>query len=302
MVSSPRALRNYINGAFVDPHGESRADIISPVTGGVVATAPISDAADVDAAYAAASAAFKEWGRTTPATRQKALLDIAGHTRSVRAFLIPGPPDLHLSQSPPEDPRPRGQTIEVGDTEAAPRAREQSHEVVTARRVLNHPEKGHEIRDLRGVQQSPETDDLVGDTLCLERRDDRVELGSLAAQDRCGPSRAARTACNDPLDDRVRLRLDGGEAADRDVASPSVATSRQGLDRDARLRAQRSSHLIGHLEDVSVVAPTRGQGQHRRARTRTEVVAKLAQRGGTGAPPAVDRLMGIADGRHGHWP
>ncbi|HBX82555.1 MAG TPA: gamma-aminobutyraldehyde dehydrogenase, partial [Propionibacteriaceae bacterium] len=59
MVSSPRALRNYINGAFVDPHGESRADIISPVTGGVVATAPISDAADVDAAYAAASAAFK---------------------------------------------------------------------------------------------------------------------------------------------------------------------------------------------------------------------------------------------------
>ncbi|MFZ2166388.1 MAG: aldehyde dehydrogenase family protein, partial [Propionibacteriaceae bacterium] len=77
MVSSPRALRNYINGAFVDPHGESRADIISPVTGGVVATAPISDAADVDAAYAAASAAFKEWGRTTPATRQKALLDIA---------------------------------------------------------------------------------------------------------------------------------------------------------------------------------------------------------------------------------
>lgn len=77
MVSSPRALRNYINGAFVDAHGESRADIISPVTGGVVATAPISDGADVDAAYAAASAAFKEWGRTTPATRQKALLDMA---------------------------------------------------------------------------------------------------------------------------------------------------------------------------------------------------------------------------------
>jgi acyl-CoA reductase-like NAD-dependent aldehyde dehydrogenase len=42
-----------------------------------------STEAEVDAAYAAAKEAFKIWGRSTPSTRQKALLNpVTGLTKS----------------------------------------------------------------------------------------------------------------------------------------------------------------------------------------------------------------------------
>ncbi len=76
-MSSPRALRNFVNGEYRDPEAQATAEIIDPSTAEVVATAPISTAADIDAAYQAASAAFEKWSEVTPAERQKALLKIA---------------------------------------------------------------------------------------------------------------------------------------------------------------------------------------------------------------------------------
>jgi betaine-aldehyde dehydrogenase len=77
-VSSPRALRNFINGEYVDARSEATSEIVNPATGDVVAIAPVSSHADVDAAYHAAAEAFHgEWGRTTPSERQKALLGLA---------------------------------------------------------------------------------------------------------------------------------------------------------------------------------------------------------------------------------
>ena len=72
-----RKLKNVINGQSVDPSNNSYSDLVNPTTGEVFAQAPISSAADVDRAYEAASAAFREWRDTTPSRRQKALLDIA---------------------------------------------------------------------------------------------------------------------------------------------------------------------------------------------------------------------------------
>lgn len=77
MTATPRVLRNFINGAYVDAESDATSDIVNPVTAQVVAKAPVSTAADVDKAYAAADAAFQEWGQTTPSERQKALLDFA---------------------------------------------------------------------------------------------------------------------------------------------------------------------------------------------------------------------------------
>ena len=68
--SSPRVLRNFVDGAYVDAASDVRSDIVSPATGQVVATAPVSSAADVDAAYAAAARAFESWRDTTPSQRQ----------------------------------------------------------------------------------------------------------------------------------------------------------------------------------------------------------------------------------------
>jgi betaine-aldehyde dehydrogenase len=51
--------------------------VVNPATGEAYATAPLSGAADVDAAMAAAAAAFPAWRDETPAARQRALLKIA---------------------------------------------------------------------------------------------------------------------------------------------------------------------------------------------------------------------------------
>jgi betaine-aldehyde dehydrogenase len=72
-----RALRNFINGEFADAADGATSQVINPSTGEAYATAPVSGAADLDAAYGAAAGAFESWGRTTPSERQRALLKIA---------------------------------------------------------------------------------------------------------------------------------------------------------------------------------------------------------------------------------
>lgn len=76
-TSGPRQLRNFVDGEYRDPISDARSDIVDPSTGAVVASAPVSGASDVDAAYAAASKAFETWRDTTPSQRQQALLRIA---------------------------------------------------------------------------------------------------------------------------------------------------------------------------------------------------------------------------------
>ncbi|MEV6521385.1 aminobutyraldehyde dehydrogenase [Longispora sp. NPDC051575] len=71
------ALRNHIDGGYVDPVDGTYADLVDPVTGEVFASAPVSGPADVDLAMAAAARAFGTWRDTTPADRQRALLRIA---------------------------------------------------------------------------------------------------------------------------------------------------------------------------------------------------------------------------------
>jgi aldehyde dehydrogenase (NAD+) len=72
-----QTLQNFINGEFVTPAGTGTLDIVNPTNGEVVATSPISVAADVDLAMTAASNAFKSWKRATPAHRQLLLLKLA---------------------------------------------------------------------------------------------------------------------------------------------------------------------------------------------------------------------------------
>ena len=70
-------LRNFVGGDWVEPRSDRRSDVIDPSTGTVVASAPVSSAADVDAAYRAAATAAETWGETTPSERQQALLRFA---------------------------------------------------------------------------------------------------------------------------------------------------------------------------------------------------------------------------------
>ena len=71
------ALSNFINGAEVPSTSGEISSLTDPSTGKVYATAPNSNAADVDKAMKAASNAFVGWRDSTPSERQRAILKIA---------------------------------------------------------------------------------------------------------------------------------------------------------------------------------------------------------------------------------
>jgi betaine-aldehyde dehydrogenase len=70
-------ISNVIDGQVVPAADGRTSEIIDPRTGEVHDIAALSGALDVDAAYDAATRAFRTWRRTTPAERQKLLLALA---------------------------------------------------------------------------------------------------------------------------------------------------------------------------------------------------------------------------------
>ncbi|MFI6299613.1 gamma-aminobutyraldehyde dehydrogenase [Nonomuraea sp. NPDC050790] len=70
-------LQNFINNEFVDAKSGRFSHVIDPCSGEAYLQAPISGPEDVDAAYAAAAAAFESWGQTTPGERANLLLKVA---------------------------------------------------------------------------------------------------------------------------------------------------------------------------------------------------------------------------------
>jgi betaine-aldehyde dehydrogenase len=71
-------FHNIIDGKPVPASDGRTLDVTDPATGEVYATAPLSGAADVDAAYRSARRAFDEgWRDTTPSERMNALLAMA---------------------------------------------------------------------------------------------------------------------------------------------------------------------------------------------------------------------------------
>jgi 1-pyrroline dehydrogenase len=70
-------LQNFINGTFVDAHGQGHLDVVNPADGTTVAVSPVSDQVDVDAAFGAARDAFTSWKKATPGERQRLLLKLA---------------------------------------------------------------------------------------------------------------------------------------------------------------------------------------------------------------------------------
>jgi len=76
-VSEKKAFHNIIDGKVQPSSSGTMMDIVNPSTGEVYASAPNSDAHDVDQAFRAAGDAFDKWRWTTPSERQRALLKLA---------------------------------------------------------------------------------------------------------------------------------------------------------------------------------------------------------------------------------
>jgi betaine-aldehyde dehydrogenase len=76
-MSPTSTLENFIGGEHRASKDGRTSDLVDPSTEAVVAHAPVSTAADVDAACRAAAQAFETWRDTTPSERQLALLRFA---------------------------------------------------------------------------------------------------------------------------------------------------------------------------------------------------------------------------------
>ena len=72
-----QALNNFVNGEYVAAASGQTSAVVDPSTGEEYAQAPVSGAADVGAALAAAAGAFEGWRDATPAERSLALLRMA---------------------------------------------------------------------------------------------------------------------------------------------------------------------------------------------------------------------------------
>ncbi|MGH2937749.1 MAG: CoA-acylating methylmalonate-semialdehyde dehydrogenase [Solirubrobacterales bacterium] len=71
-----RRLRNYVGGAWVEIAATETLETRSPASGAVLAEVPLSSAADVAAATAAAREAFPAWRGTPPQQRARALFKL----------------------------------------------------------------------------------------------------------------------------------------------------------------------------------------------------------------------------------
>jgi betaine-aldehyde dehydrogenase len=77
-----RSAVNIIGGRATGSAAGETSVLVDPCTGKVFADAPLSRAADVDAAYSAATGAFAHWRGLTPGERQRYLLDLAAALES----------------------------------------------------------------------------------------------------------------------------------------------------------------------------------------------------------------------------
>jgi malonate-semialdehyde dehydrogenase (acetylating)/methylmalonate-semialdehyde dehydrogenase len=77
-VAAPPAnkVSHYINGQWTEAHAREWRDVVNPATGELLASVPMADAADVNAAVEAAATAFPAWRRTPPEDRIQPLFKL----------------------------------------------------------------------------------------------------------------------------------------------------------------------------------------------------------------------------------
>jgi aldehyde dehydrogenase (NAD+) len=98
----------YIDGAWVEPDGTGRLEVIDSTTEEVFATVPAGTPADIGRAVAAAKAAFQPWSEQAPAERSKQLRRVAEGLESRKDEIA----DVEAHEI--GMPRPQSASIQVG--------------------------------------------------------------------------------------------------------------------------------------------------------------------------------------------
>jgi aminomuconate-semialdehyde/2-hydroxymuconate-6-semialdehyde dehydrogenase len=126
-------LKNYINGQLTGPVSKKYFDNFDPSTGQVYSQIPDSDEQDVEDAYRAAKAAFKEWSVTSKEKRSQYLLKIA-------ALIEKNLDKLALAES-----IDNGKPLKLAKTVDIPRAAANFHFYGTA--ILHYASESHSMEE-----------------------------------------------------------------------------------------------------------------------------------------------------------
>src|SRR6478735_2668800 len=71
-----KTLKNFVNGQLVDSVTSRFGDVFDPALGSVASRVPLSTAADVALAVAAAKGAFESWSATPPVRRARVMFEL----------------------------------------------------------------------------------------------------------------------------------------------------------------------------------------------------------------------------------
>jgi aminomuconate-semialdehyde/2-hydroxymuconate-6-semialdehyde dehydrogenase len=126
-------IKNYINGQLIEPVSKTYIDNYNPATGKVYSYIPDSDEKDVELAYAAAKAAFKEWSITSKEKRSDYLLKIAA--------LI----EKHLDKLALAESIDNGKPLKLAKTVDIPRAAANFHFYGTG--ILHYASHSHSMEE-----------------------------------------------------------------------------------------------------------------------------------------------------------
>src|SRR4051812_22641021 len=74
--TAARVLDNYVRGAWMPAASSEALDVTNPATGEVLARVPLSNAADLDAAVAAAREALPAWREVSTIGRARKLFEL----------------------------------------------------------------------------------------------------------------------------------------------------------------------------------------------------------------------------------
>ena len=87
-TATPRPCPLFINGEFVESKATSFFDVLNPATQEVVTRVPLATASELEAAVAAASAAYPAWRHTPVTQRQRVLFNLQQLIRQHEAELV----------------------------------------------------------------------------------------------------------------------------------------------------------------------------------------------------------------------
>ena len=192
---------------------------------------------------------------------------------------------------------------DVATTQSPPRPAQHLHRGGSCGGIGHQTQRRHHVGNLGHGEQPGETDDLDGDAACRKRVGHRRGIGVAAHQHRrrrCGRTVAAGAVIHprQMVCDPIPFGRHVGQQRAPDDARLGVGPRPQCPHRD-RTAPRLGGHRVRQMQRPRRIAPAGAQlqrGRRRSVRPR-EIGGEPRQVGRRRAPPSVDRLDRIADGR-----